>query len=58
LFPVEAEKFSPEKSVKDRAYLPQALVIMAWLDQTPTKLRTVHSIAAAIALNLAPSFLW
>jgi hypothetical protein len=34
-FPIEAEKFSPEKSVKDRAYLPQALVIVARLDKTP-----------------------
>src|SRR5258708_20688984 len=33
VFPVEAEKFSPEKSVKDRAYLPQALVIMTWLNK-------------------------
>jgi hypothetical protein len=33
VFPVESEKFSPEKSVKDRAYLPQALVIMTWLNQ-------------------------
>jgi hypothetical protein len=40
--PIEAEQFSPEKSVKDRAYLLQALVIMAWLDKTPTKGRTIH----------------
>ena len=42
VLPIESEKFSPEKSIKDRAYLPQALVIMTWLDKTPTKLRTVH----------------
>ena len=42
VLPIESEKFSPEKSIRDRAYLPQALVIMTWLDETPTKLRTVH----------------
>ena len=42
VFPIEAEEFSPEKSVKDRAYLPQALVIMARLNKPPTELRTIH----------------
>ncbi len=42
VFPIEAEQFSPEKSVKDRAHLPQALVIMAWLDKSPTKVRTIY----------------
>ena len=41
-FPIKSEQFSPEKSIKDRADLPQALVIMAWLNKTATKLRTIY----------------
>jgi len=41
MFPIETEKFSREKAVKNCAYFPQAFVIMAWLNQTSTELGTI-----------------